>query len=219
MNFFKTYRSRHGESIFKFRFLNTIFPCRSMEKKVGPVRVISSSRELRKVFSFWVGRIYRLTGQDEGKIEKALGRIDKLVAYKWNVVEILPNLFFETYILGDWGHAFHDGPVHDAWVGFCYGMRDHFAVLNNGDVTLCCIDFDGKTAIGNLNESSLEEILSGDGLGEIMKGFKRFRPVHPYCKKCLGGKDLISWIGKPLTTILSLYAMKPYFYKKSRLFD
>jgi len=58
-------------------------------------------------------------------------------------------------------------------------MRDHFSILHNGDVILCCIDFEGKTTVGNLRHSSLREILSSDELGKIMDGFRRFQLVHP----------------------------------------
>jgi MoaA/NifB/PqqE/SkfB family radical SAM enzyme len=219
LKFFAEYRTRYRETIFKFRFLNTTFPCRSMEKETGPIRVISSSKELRTVFAHWVERIYGIMGLGGAELDKALSRISRLVSYKWNVIEILPEVFFETYLLGDWGHAFYDGPVRNAWAGYCFGMRDHFAVLQNGDVTLCCVDFDGRTAVGNLQDQSLKDVLSGDELGRIMKAFKRFKPVHPFCKFCLGGKDVFSWLTKPITTIVCLYALKPYFYHKTRLFD
>ena len=41
-------------------------------------------------------------------------------------------------------------------------MQDHCAVLYNGDVILCCIDYDGNTKVGNVSDSSLEEILSSE---------------------------------------------------------
>ena len=160
-----------------------------------------------------------MMGIDGAERDRAISRINRLVSYKWNVVEILPNVFFETYVLGDWGHAFYDGPIRDAWAGYCFGMRDHFAILYNGEVTLCCIDYNGKTAIGNVNRSSLKDILFGEKLGAIMNGFKKFKPVHPYCKFCLGGKDFLSWLTKPVTTIAGLYILKPYFYHQIRLFD
>ena len=217
-NFFKQYRERYPETIFKFRFLNTIFPQKTIEAKMGPVRVISSTRELRSVFTKWVDRVYETVGVDADQLERAHRRINKLAAHKWYVIEILPNIFFETYILADWGHAFHNGPVHRAWAGFCDGMRDHFAILHNGDVTLCCIDFDGRTAIGNLNQMSLTEILSSDTLGNIMKGFKAFRPVHPYCQRCLGSKSRLAWLVKPPASIVGLHLLRPYFYRRIRLF-
>lgn len=218
VNFFVEYHTRHPETIFKFRFLNTTFRSKSMEKKTGPIKVMSSSRELRQTFGHWVERIYDLLGKPAADLDLARKRLNKLKSFKWNVVEILPNVFFETYILSDWGHSFKDRPVKPAWAGYCFGMRDHFAILANGDLTLCCIDFNGRTAMGNLKEESLAEILSSDRMGRVMDGFNRFQLVHPYCKHCLGSTGTISWLFKPMVSVIGLYALKPYFYHHSKLY-
>lgn len=219
LNFFGQYHGRHRDTIFKFRFLNTRFPQKSIEAKNGPVRVISSTEELRQVFGEWVKGIYQAAGPGAPDLQRALERIGKLNVYHWNVVEIMPKVFLETYILSDWGHAFQEGKVLGAWAGYCDGMRDHFAVLHNGDLTLCCIDYEGKTALGNLHEQSLTDILSGDELGRIVDGFKRFKPVHPYCKICLGSKNRLSWAVKPGLTIIGLHALRPYFYRQVKIYD
>ena len=55
----------------------------------------------------------------------------------------LQNIFFETYLLSNWTDASKDNDIHNAWAGHCFGMRDHFGILYNGDVVLCCIDING----------------------------------------------------------------------------
>ena len=219
MSFFSAYRAKYKDTIFKLRFLNTTIPQKSIEKKNGPVRVISSTGQLRQVFADWTRRMYEAVGPEAPPLSPALERIDRLVSYKWNVVEIMPRVFLETYILADWGHAFQTGKVHDAWAGVCDGMRDHFAVLYNGDVTLCCIDFNGRTAVGNLRDLSLREVLSSPELGAVMKGFRRYKPVHPYCKRCLGGAGRISWLTRPAAVMVGLHLLRPYFYRQVKLFD
>jgi len=218
LGFFDAYHARHSDTIFKFRFLNTRFKKKTMEDRLGPVRVISSTGELRDTFRYWAGRIYDIIGIPQEKRDTSLRKIDELVSYKWNVVEIYPNVFFETYVLSDWAHAFGDGDIRDAWAGYCFGMRDHFAILYNGDVTLCCIDYEGHTALGNLHNSSLKEILSSDELGRIIDGFKQFRLVHPFCKRCLGSKSLSSWLVKPVASVIGLKVLKPFFYKRTKLY-
>lgn len=219
MGFFRDYRARWPQAAFKFRFLNTRFRKGEMEKDIGPLKVMSSTAELRDTFRGWAGKIYDAIGAPDGMREKGLKRIGKLVSYKWNVAEVAPNVFFETYILSNWGHAFGGGRVREAWGGYCYGMRDHFAVLYNGDVTLCCIDFDGKTAVGNLNGSTLRDVLSSDEVGRIMAGFRRLRLVHPYCRRCLGSGSFASWLVRPIADALVLKGLKPFFYKRSRLYE
>jgi MoaA/NifB/PqqE/SkfB family radical SAM enzyme len=216
-SFFQAYHQQHPETIFKFRFLNTRIPQKSMEAKVGPIRVISSTKELQKTFRFWAGRVYDSIALPENERQKALRGIDGLSALKWHVVEVAPNVFFETYLLKDWGHAFGSGPKYQAWGGYCFGLRDHFAVLYNGDVTLCCIDYDGKTTIGNVQQKTLREVFSSDRAGEIMDGFRSYRLVHPYCKHCLGSDSRIGWALKPFASIIGLKVLKPFFYRKTRL--
>ncbi|MBF0506699.1 MAG: radical SAM protein [Nitrospirae bacterium] len=218
LEFFSAYRAKYKETVFKFRFLNTRFRKKSMEQRIGPVRVISSTEELRRTFTFWAGRIYDLLGVAQEDQLPALRKIGNLVAYKWNVVEVYPNVFFETYVLDDWGHAFGDEKIRDAWAGYCFGMRDHFGILYNGDVVLCCMDFDGNTKVGNLRESSLAEILSSDRLGTIIEGFKHYRLEHPYCKRCLGSRGFASWLVKPVAGVVGLKVLKPFFYKRTNLF-
>jgi MoaA/NifB/PqqE/SkfB family radical SAM enzyme len=216
-DFFSSYTSRHKETIFKFRFLNTRFPKKGMERRTGPVRVISSTEDLRSTFRFWSSWIYDIMGVDHDRREKAMNRIDHLVSYKWNVVEIYSNVFFETYVLDDWVNAFSDEKLYNAWAGYCFGMRDHFSILYNGDVVLCCIDYEGYTSIGNLHNNSLKEVLSSEELGRIIRGFKQFRVIHPHCRRCLGSRSKASWLLKPVASIMALKVLKPYFYKKTSL--
>ena len=216
MVFFTEYMKKETETTFKFRFLNTM-----MQRNVGGsdevVDVISSSTELRDTFKLWAGRIYDILGVSQADRQKAFGAIDKLSGYRWNVVEVYPNIYFETYVLDDWGHAFEDSKVRGAWAGYCFGMRDHFGVLYNGDVVLCCQDFDGQTAVGNLNDQTLREVLSSDYVGDIVRGFKRMQLVHPYCKRCLGSTSLGSWLLKPVVGTLVLKTLKPFFYRRISL--
>jgi len=219
LTFFQTYRSRHPDTIIKFRFMNTRFRKKGLERNRGPIRLISSTDELQAMFRYWTRRIYALLGVEETQKTRAFRKIGKLVSYKWNVVEIYPQVFFETYVLNEWGHAFDDTDVRDAWAGYCYGMRDHFSILHDGSVILCCIDYDGRTTIGNVNTADLEAILSSAHFGKIMQGFKRFRLVHPHCRKCLGSRTFSSWAIKPIGSILGLKLLKPFFYTHTRIYE
>jgi MoaA/NifB/PqqE/SkfB family radical SAM enzyme len=222
LSFFKSYYKAHmaeGGGKFKFRFLNTALGNRSLERRTGPIRVISSTRELRETSRYWAGRVYEMLGVEPGARAEAYKRIGKLSALGWNVVEVYPGVFFETYVLKDWGHAFNGNGVREAWAGYCFGMRDHCSILYNGDVTLCCLDYEGRTAVGNLNDSTLREILSSDIVGEIVKGFRRYRLVHPYCKRCLGSRSLVAWLLKPVLSVLVLKTLKPLFYRNTSLVD
>lgn len=219
LDFFASYHSKHPDTIFKFRFLNTFFPQKSLQAQRGKIEVINSTRHLRETFSKWAMRIYEIKKADEAMKDRALKKINSLKAWRWNVTEVYPNVFFETYMLEDWGHAFDKGKVIDAWGGYCFGMRDHFAVLYSGDVTLCCVDFDGKTSVGSVaSGKSLLDILSSDEVGRIISAFNKNRLQHPYCKRCLGSHSRLAWAVKPILSQVILKNLKPFFYQKTRLF-
>lgn len=203
--------------IFKIRIMSTRFAGKMREQLHIP-NFMPDSKTLRRTILEWSALIYERLGLN-GASEQLSRRIQRIGIYGWNVIEISPKIFIETYVLTDWGNAFAGDRVIAANRGYCFGMRDHFAILNSGDVVLCCVDFDGKTFVGNLNDSSLLEILASPELAKIMEGFRRGKLVHPHCRQCLGsGSFLGSWI-KPVASVVGLKLLKPFFYRKYKLYD
>jgi len=204
--------------IFKIRIMTTRFAGK-MRERLGIPNFMGSNQALRSTVLQWAELIYDRLNLDGAARAKLAEKVKKIGIRGWNVIEISPNIFIETYLLTDWGNAFAAEVTVEADHGYCFGMRDHFAILYTGDVTLCCIDFDGHTSMGNLNDSSLLDILNSDELERIVKGFHRTRLIHPYCRRCLGSNSRIgSWL-KPGMSILGLKVLKPLFYRHYRLFD
>jgi sulfatase maturation enzyme AslB (radical SAM superfamily) len=204
--------------IFKFRIMITRH-ARTLLNRLRIPDFMSNSESLRKNILEWTTIVHQRLGIPISDPTRLLKRISKIGVNAWNVIEILPNIFIETYVLTDWGNAFSKEEIIPASHGYCFGMRDHFGILYSGDVTLCCVDYDGKTAIGNLNESSLLEILQSKQLEEIVRGFRKGRLVHPYCRRCLGSGSWLNSIIKPVASVIGLKILKPLFYRKHKLFD
>lgn len=68
--------------------------------------------------------------------------------------------------------------------GFCYGLRDQFAILVDGTVVPCCLDGEGVIALGNALHEPLTEILENERAAAIFEGFSRRDVVEPLCRKC-----------------------------------
>lgn len=68
--------------------------------------------------------------------------------------------------------------------GFCYGLDSHFGILSSGKVVPCCLDKDGVIDLGNLNETSLEDIMSSKRVYTIQDGFKNNMVTEELCQKC-----------------------------------
>jgi radical SAM protein with 4Fe4S-binding SPASM domain len=69
----------------------------------------------------------------------------------------------------------------------CRYLLDHLAVLWNGDVTVCCSDFDGLLKIGNAKDSTLAEIWGNEQHRKYQRThlMRRFNSM-PLCATCDG---------------------------------
>jgi hypothetical protein len=56
-------------------------------------------------------------------------------------------------------------------------MMNNIGVLS-GEVTICCGDYDGKTSLGNLQDTSLTALLTSQPAQAIRAGMERLRLVH-----------------------------------------
>jgi sulfatase maturation enzyme AslB (radical SAM superfamily) len=101
----------------------------------------------------------------------------------------------------DWGNAFTHRKVYPAKLGFCGYALSNVGVLSNGEVTICCADYDGKTSLGNLNADSLDALLSSPKAKAIRAGFQRMKIVHPYCQRCVGSPNRVKALFKGLASI------------------
>lgn len=208
-------RSRKRPPIFKIRIMTTKFAGK-MRTELGIPDFLGSSEELRRVTAEWTLAVYGKLNLDCDS-DDILRRLKSIDIFKWNVIEILPDTFIETYVLTDWGNAFEKNIV-EADFGYCFGMRDHFGILCSGDVVLCCVDYDGKTSMGNLNGLSLIDILNGPELRRVMRGFRVGRLNHHHCRKCLGSTNYLSSLLKPAASFLGLKLFKPFVYKQYKLY-
>lgn len=67
---------------------------------------------------------------------------------------------------------------------YCYGLKDHFAVLCDGRVIPCCLDREGEITLGNLFMQTPEEILSSHRAVCMKQGFQNRRATEELCRKC-----------------------------------
>jgi len=135
-------------------------------------------------------RLWNLDGRTDSalnlKNSQILEAMRRVFSGEWREVRT-------GYRLGDrifleWGDKF-DWPDINGDIlseeGFCYGLRDQIGVLSDGTVVPCCLDREGDIALGNLFDSSLEDILSGERARAVYDGFASHRCVEPLCKRCM----------------------------------
>ena len=67
---------------------------------------------------------------------------------------------------------------------FCYALRSHFGILCDGTVVACCLDNEGKLALGNIFKSKISDILNTPRAQNIYKGFTDRNTTEDFCKTC-----------------------------------
>ncbi len=68
--------------------------------------------------------------------------------------------------------------------GFCYGLREQFAILADGTVVPCCLDAEGALALGNIKDSSLAGLINGKRARNIYEGFSKREAREELCRRC-----------------------------------
>ena len=68
--------------------------------------------------------------------------------------------------------------------GTCKGAKRQIAILVDGTVVPCCLDNDGIINLGNIFDSTLEEILSTKRYKDMKEGFNNNKLTEELCQKC-----------------------------------
>ncbi len=121
------------------------------------------------------------------------------------LIRIDNNITVYIQFLADWGNAFTEKTVHPCKHGCCGYALTNVGVLNSGEVTICCVDYDGRTSLGNIHNRSIKDILEAGRAEKIIEGFERMKIVDPYCQRCFGSTNRAKAAFKGL---ISIYLFK-----------
>ena len=68
--------------------------------------------------------------------------------------------------------------------GTCHALETHAAILHDGRMVACCLDYSGQITLGNIADQGLAEILDSPTARNIREGFEKHELRHPFCQKC-----------------------------------
>ena len=67
---------------------------------------------------------------------------------------------------------------------YCPHPFTDVGVLWNGDVTLCCLDHDGELKVGNVRDSSMENVIQSDAAQKLRASMLGDYPLPSICQTC-----------------------------------
>jgi MoaA/NifB/PqqE/SkfB family radical SAM enzyme len=104
-------------------------------------------------------------------------------------IKLAERLFLNYEKQFSWPHLNDD---YEKPQGFCYGLREHAAILVDGTVIPCCLDGDGIINLGNIFEKRFSDIIRGGRAVQIYDGFSNRKSVEILCRKC-SFKERFDW--------------------------
>ena len=131
--------------------------------------------------------VFRLWNQGglDSRNDEILNTLETFFPKPWKVEPRGTRIADRVYL--EYGDKF-DWPDLSAPDGgekaFCYGLLDQVGVLCDGTVVPCCLDHDGDIPLGNLFETSMEDILEGPRAKAIREGFSGKKAAESLCRRC-----------------------------------
>lgn len=124
-------------------------------------------------------------GCDEGRNQRTVAMIRQASPHIWREdprgIKVADRVYLEHADRFSWP----DSEAEDQGESvFCYGLRDHFAVLSDGRVVPCCLDREGVITLGNILEDDLETILASPRAKAMVEGFSCRKATEELCRKC-----------------------------------
>ena len=163
-------------------------------------KIAISLHSIAKAHEYYLPAIDNLINNDhQAQVELRFYDQDNLSSDIKNYLEDLRNRFEfeETRVSGQYKIAertyvsfkdFFKWPmINDPFnseYGSCLGGKTMLAILNNGDVTLCCLDPQGHNKIGNLKENTLQEIIDSEQYKKVITDLNNNHLTMPLCQKC-----------------------------------
>lgn len=68
--------------------------------------------------------------------------------------------------------------------GSCRALDTHVAILHDGRVVACCLDYSGQITLGKIADQNLAEILDSPAAKNLREGFEKHELRHPLCQSC-----------------------------------
>jgi len=130
---------------------------------------------------------YRFWTLDEGQMDKKTKEYLNRIKEKYNKEELYNGIKLRDKLYLSLEDKFIWPNLDNTYYnenGSCYGGKTHLAILNDGTVTICCLDGEGISNLGNIYEETLEDILSSEKYKNIIKGFNDRKVYLEICKHC-----------------------------------
>ena len=143
--------------------------------------IISSVNELSSYIS------YRFWTLDNNKMDNKTKEYIKVLKEVYNKEEIYDGIKLKDKVYLSLDNKFIWPSINNDYYnerGTCLGAKTQLAILSDGTVSICCLDSEGVSNLGNIYLNTMEDILGSDKYQNILKGFNDHKVYLDICKHC-----------------------------------
>ncbi|MBL1179157.1 radical SAM/SPASM domain-containing protein [Pantanalinema sp. GBBB05] len=113
--------------------------------------------------------------------------LDAIDWHWWNpVIWLNQQIYLEIRPTLNWGNTMTQQTIIPTTTGYCDALKEKMGILVNGDVVICCIDYEGEQVIGNIQQQPLSHILNSELAQKIRRDFANHIVSLKKCQYCLG---------------------------------
>ena len=158
----------------------------------GATKVLESSKDIQESYNEW-SNFVETTEKELGlkpftrpKIDsaKTFSILSEYEEMSYNLQKGIKIQFWRAF-------TFANSRVRDEYkllpqekTQYCPHPFTDFGVLWNGDVSLCCLDYDGTLKVGNVKNHSVEDVLKSLDSKKLRASMYGLEKLHPTCQKC-----------------------------------
>ena len=143
--------------------------------------IIYSANELSSYIS------YRFWTLDNNKMDNKTKEYIEVLKKVYNINEVYDGVKLTDKIYLSLDNEFTWPSLNNDYyneVGYCLGGKSQLAVLSDGTVSICCLDSEGISNLGNIYTDTMEDILSSEKYKNIINSFNNRKCYLDICKHC-----------------------------------
>ena len=163
------------------------------KKQIGAAKVLETSSDVLGNYKQWsdytetvekeIGLIpFNRQTIDEDEILSILEKDERVVNV--NIQKNIRIQFWRAFTFANTRVSDEYKLVPTEQAQFCPHPFTDFGVLWNGDVSLCCLDYDGTLKVGNVNNHSIEDVMKNNDSKKLRASMYGLEKLHPTCIKC-----------------------------------
>ena len=143
--------------------------------------ILSSTAQLSSYIS------YRFWTLDSNNIDAKTQKYLEVLKKAYNISEVYDGVKLKDKVYLSLDNKFTWPDINNNYYqekGTCLGGKTHLAILQEGTVTICCLDSEGKSNLGSIYTTPFEEILNSSKYQNTIQEFKNNKAYLEICKHC-----------------------------------